>query len=71
MMSLKLILSLIAGAAIGAFVLLGQQSTAEQGGRATYQANCSGCHQADLAGRKDADPDVSILIEAKKEFARL
>jgi alcohol dehydrogenase (cytochrome c) len=55
MMNLKLTLSLITSAAIGALVLLGQQgSTAEQAGRATYQANCAGCHQADLAGRGEA-----------------
>src|SRR4051812_17529106 len=55
MMSLKLTLSLATGAAIGALVLLGQQSTADPAaGRAAYQANCAGCHQADLAGRGEA-----------------
>src|SRR5215471_16025441 len=30
-----------------------QQATA---GRTTYQANCAGCHQADLSGQGDAAP---------------
>ncbi len=55
-MTAKLSLGLTASAAIGV-LLLGQQGfTAEQvvAGRAAYQTNCAGCHQADLAGRGEA-----------------
>ena len=58
------ILSWTAMAALGIAVYAAQQPattgsyTAEQAnaGRAAYQANCAGCHQADLRGQGDAPP---------------
>ena len=53
-MNIKLAVTLTTGVVIGAIALLGQQEAAA--GRTAYQANCAGCHQADLSGRGEAPP---------------
>ena len=58
----KFVVAMTAIAACGAVVLTGQPSggagpyTAAQAaaGRAAYQANCAGCHGADLSGLNSA-----------------
>ncbi len=60
----KFVVAMTAIAACGAVALIGQPSggagpyTAAQAatGRATYQANCAGCHAADLSGLNSASP---------------
>ncbi len=64
MLSEKFVVAMTAIAACGALALTGQPSggagpyTAAQAaaGRATYQANCAGCHAADLSGLNSASP---------------
>ncbi len=64
MLSKKFVVAMTALAACGAVALTGQPSggagpyTAAQAatGRATYQANCAGCHAADLSGLNSASP---------------
>ncbi len=60
-MEVKAALALTAGMVIGGIALLGQQDA----GRTAYQANCAGCHRADLAGGGEAPPLAGAAFQQK------
>lgn len=57
----KLAMTVAAGVVIGGIALLGQQDA----GRTAYQANCAGCHRADLAGSGEAPPLTGAAFQQK------
>ena len=60
-MEMKVAMALVAGVVIGGIALLGQQDA----GRTAYQANCAGCHRADLAGSGEAPPLAGAAFQQK------